>query len=123
MRRLSNQAALNPKFRKHLYEKARETGIKELHSQENVGKFLDSLMDSYVYVHDPFIEYYIKPEFFSDLPFGDCDDSALYSAAVLTVLRIPNEYIFVFRGNNLQHVYTRAYLRDKTIRNFDYARM
>lgn len=119
MRALSILAAFNTPFRRLLYNAAIDGGFTDV-TREAL-PFIEHLLKNYVYSQDPFIELYQFPEIFFSLPFGDCDDVSLFIASALNVLRIPNEFIFQFKGNRLQHVFNRAYLNGASI-NIDYAR-
>lgn len=122
MRRLVNLAALNPEFREHIYLAARELELKEIFTPQSVHALIDFLFDDYVYIADPFIEYYVRPEHFTAMPMGDCDDASLYAASILTTLRLPNDFCFVFKDKKLAHVYTRGKIGKKIV-NFDYAKI
>ena len=68
--------------------------------------------------HKPAREY-IAPDRFLNVPFGDCDDASLFTACVLQILRVPYEFTFLLNGENLEHVYIKAYLNGKIL-IFDY---
>lgn len=122
MRRLVNLAALNPDFREHIYRAARELELREVFTPRAIHSLLNYLFSDYVYIADPFIEYYVRPEHFVAMPMGDCDDASLYAASILTTLRVPNDFCFVFKNKNLTHVYTRGKIGKKVV-NFDYAKI
>ena len=101
--------AFDSDFKDSIIELARSEGYTYLDNRFDILRFLLSLVPNYVYVQDPSVEFYKLPARFLIDQYGDCDDMAIFLAAVLTVLRIDNELVFKRVPGGL-HVWNRFWL-------------
>lgn len=124
MRVISAINALDRDFRRKVKAAADRGGFTNLRTQ--APQFIQYMMKDYVFTQDPGIEMYVEPRWFIEEKIGDCDDAAIFVAALLTYIRWPNELIYDRYDGQLMHVRNRAYigeLQDSHLRvDFDFTR-
>lgn len=118
LRKLARAGAIDVKFRKKIYQIAKEGGFKNLNIETE--EFLDYIFgERFIYCDDPTIEFYHEPVYFLDAMLGDCDDAALLTATICELLSVPWRFVLVKVNGKIGHIFTQAKIKGKIIK-FDF---